>query len=50
MESSMLSTALIAAEDTLHSSFPVDAMAEYQHQGIVVTFFSPALILFIFIF
>jgi len=33
MESSMMSTALIASEDTLHSSFPVDAMAEYQNQG-----------------
>ena len=29
----MQSKALIAAGDTLHSSFPQDPMSEYQHQG-----------------
>lgn len=33
MESSMQSAALIAADNCLHSSFPLDAMLEYQHQG-----------------
>lgn len=32
MESSMQSAALISADNCLHSSFPVDAMLEYEHQ------------------
>lgn len=32
MESSMLSAALISADNALHSSFPDDATAEYRHQ------------------
>ena len=34
MESSMLSAALISADNALHSTFPQDPMKEYQCQGI----------------
>ena len=33
MESSMQSAALISADNCLHSSFPCDAMLEYQRQS-----------------
>ena len=33
MESSMLSAALISADNALHSSFPHDPMSEYRKQG-----------------
>jgi DNA helicase MCM9 len=33
MESSMQSAALISADNCLHSSFPSDAMMEYQRQS-----------------
>lgn len=37
VESSMLGTALIGEVDTLHSSFPTDAVEEYKKQGNFVT-------------
>ena len=42
MESSMLSAALISADNALHSTFPEDPMKEYQNQGyltLIVFFF-----------
>lgn len=46
MESSMLSAALISADNALHSTFPEDAMKEYHCQGSFAFTFPKNLIFF----